>query len=244
MKLSKTDLIELKVLGKLPKSYDREFDLLLDTDSSFVKQFAIVQGFSAYISNEKVLNFRENLDNIQANFEKTKQTRIIQLTQAWKYVASIAAVFLIAFGSYVFINDYFASDRLFEKYYQLDDVYLNTRSGNSANADVLEKGLILFEKDKYKESINYFDQIPNSITAIYYSGVAHMELGDYEVAVYKFDLVIDDYLNVFYDQANWYKALGLIKLTKNKEAIIILHDISKTDSYYKTQAKELLKELK
>jgi len=243
MRLSKSDLIELKVLNKLPKQDEDEFNKLMDNDSTFAKDYVIVQNLAAYVADEKLMNFRSQLESIQTQYEHKEKTKVITLTNTWRYAAAVAAVLLISFGSYFLMNQNESTNELFDKYYQLDDVYLNTRSGNAVNSSVLEQGLVLFERDEYQESINYFEQLPNSITAIYYSGVAHMELGEYDVATYKFNKVIDNFLNVFYDQATWYKSLCLIKQDKSRDAHEILQEISKTDSYYKSQAKELLKEL-
>jgi tetratricopeptide (TPR) repeat protein len=244
MSLSREDLIEQKVFSSLSSSQKVEFDLLLISDKSFAQDYRIMNDLASYMAKDNLYNFREKLSAIHDKYQSRKPIRIIHLNKIWYQVASVAAILLIMFGSYYLINQPRSAAELFNDYYQLDDVYLNTRSGNSLNTGVLEQGLILFEKDKYRESISYFEKLPNSITAIYYSGVAHMELGDYDVACYKFELVIKDYLNVFYDQALWYKGLCLIKQGRMKDAKRIMKDISKTDSYYRIQAKELLGELK
>jgi len=245
MTLSRSDLIELKVLNKLSESQEAEFDNLLDSDPTFAKEFVMVQDFAAYVTNDKVIDFREKLDSLHKDFitEKSRSKVRFLNNNTWRLIASVAAVLVIALGSYFTWNQNSSADNLYKQYYQTDEIFLNTRSGNSEITDILEQGLILFENDKYEESINYFQQLPKSITATYYSGVAHMELGEYDVATYKFDQVIDDYLNVFYDQAKWYKGLCLVKQDKRKDASIILLDISKSNSYYKQQATELLKEL-
>lgn len=244
MRLSKLDLIELKLLNKASESQERDFVNLLHTDTVFAKEYALRSSLFSFISDEINMDFRKKLDSVYDDYSSKKSIPVISLKNTWSYVASIAAVVIIAFGGYYLLNQDSTTDELYQKYYQLDDVYLNTRSGNTVNTDLLEQGLILFEKNKYEESISYFKQLPTSITATYYSGVAYMELNEYDVAVYKFNQVINDNLNVFYDQAKWYKSLCLLKLNKEEEAKGILRNISKTTSYYNTQAKELLKELK
>ncbi len=244
MRLSKIDLIEQKVFGKLSNSQEKEFVYLMTTDSNFAVEYGLMSDLTSYIANEKLYSFRDKLDVFYKEHKSVKANNIISLSKLWYYAASVAAIGLIFLGSYFLMDKQMSSTQLFDKYYQLDDVYLNTREGNSPNTDVLEQGLTLFERDRYKESINYFEQLPNSVTAIYYSGVAHMELGEYKIATYKFEQVINNYLNVFYDQANWYKGLCLVKQEKYRDARSILQEISKTDSYYNIQAKELLQELK
>ena len=72
----------------------------------------------------------------------------------------------------------------------------------------------------------------------------HMEIDEFEVAKYKFDQVIDDYVNVFYDQALWYKGLCLLKQNKEEDARLVFAKIAKSESYYNEQAKEIVSKLK
>jgi tetratricopeptide (TPR) repeat protein len=242
---TKAELIEGKVMARLLEPEDAEFNRLLTSDKSFAREFQIVTHLSIYMKNEPLFQFRETLQEIGAQYRREQESKgIIYLKQYWKQIASIAAIALIFVGSYWYINQMSSTDALFEQYYETDEIYLNTRSGNTTPTDLLEQGLLLFENDQYMESIDYFDQLPTSITAIYYSGVAHMEIGEYEVAKFKFDQVISNYVNVFYDQANWYKGLCLLKQDQSEEAKMIFNAIAKSDSYYKNQAKELMNKLK
>lgn len=245
MKVSKTDLIQKKVLRELSESELIEFNRLYETDSEFRLEFKMAKELMTYVGNEELLAFRGQLADISKSHRgQNSKGRLISLKRNWSYVASVAAVAVVLFGSYFFLNQHHSSNELFEQYYNTDEVYLNTRSGSVHSNSVLEQGLVLFESNKFEESIDYFEQLPTSVTALYYSGVAHMEIGEYEVAEFKFDQVISDYLNVFYDQAQWYKGLCLVKLDKEQEAKTIFTMISQSNSYYKDQAIELAKQMK
>lgn len=242
---TKAELIEGKVLASLLVDEQEHFDKLLSSDRSFANEYQIVLHLSDYIKNESLFQFRDTIQNIENEHRiENRNNKIIDFKQYWKQIASIAAIVLIFLGGYWYFNLSNSTESLFEQYYELDEVYLNTRSGNSTTTDVLEQGLLLFERDQYIESINYFEQLPTSITAIYYSGVAHMEIGEYEVAQYKFDQVIDNYVNVFYDQAMWYKGLCLMKQDQVNDAREIFNTIAKSESYYKNKAKEIADKLK
>lgn len=242
---TKAELIEGKVMNSLIDSEEAEFNRFLNSDKKFAKDYQIVLQLSDYMKNENLLQFRESLHQIGEEYRKENSgTKMFDFKLYWKQIASVAAVLMIFIGGYWYFNLSQSSDQLFQQYYKIDEVYMNTRSGNSSSTDLLEQGLMLFENDQYKESINYFEQIPASITAVYYSGVAHMQIGEYEVAKYKFDQVIDNYMNVFYDQAMWYKGLCLLKQDHEKEALVVFNTISKSNSYYKNKAKELANKLK
>lgn len=243
---TKAELIEGKVMARLLEAEEAEFNRLFNADKSFARDYHIVLHLSDYMKNEALFQFRETLQDVSTQYRKNHNGKeTIDLRQYWRQIASVAAVLVIFLGGYWYINNQSVStEQLYEQYYELDEVFMNTRSGNSATTDLLEQGLLLFENDQYLESIDYFEQLPTSITAVYYSGVAHMEIGEFEVAKYKFDQVIDNYVNVFYDQAMWYKGLCLVKQDHVSDAKLIFSNIAKSDSYYKNQAKELADKLK
>ena len=243
MKASNEGLIKKKILNDLVDDEVIQFNHLLETDKTFAQDYHKAQSLAGYVANEKLFDFRNKLENISAKFRKKEMRKSTLPIRRMYAIASVAASIIILFGSYLYLQRQQKIDDLYQSYYDLDEVYLNTRSGNSTNTDLLEQGLLLFEKDKYQESINYFDQLPTSVTALYYSGVAHMELQEYEVAIFKFDQVIVSYLNVFHDQAEWYKGLCLMKQEKLNDAKDIFTRISHSDSYYKGKAKELSKKL-
>lgn len=245
MKASKTDLIQKKVLKELTEQEMVEFSRLYKADSEFRKEYEMAKELMTYVANEELLAFKGKLEGISKSYkDENSKGRLISLKRNWASVASVAAVALILFGSYFFLNKQSTTDKLFEQYYNTDEVYLNTRSGSTNSNSVLEQGLVLFEGNKFEESIDYFEQLPTSVTALYYSGVAHMEIGEYEVAEFKFDQVISNYLNVFYDQAQWYKGLCLVKQNKKQEANGIFTMISQSNSYYKEKALALTKQMK
>lgn len=245
MKASKSSLIQKKFLNELTDSESTTFNQLMESDSDFVKEYQMVDDLMKYMTDKELYDFRTQIQGLSKEYKhKNKSGKIVTMSSKWSLVASIAAVAILIFGSYFFINREVSREQLFEDYYNTDELFLNTRSGNSVNDNLLEQGLMLFEKRKYEESIDYFEQIPNSVTALYYSGVAHMEINEFEVAEYKFDQVITDYLNVFYDQAHWYKGLCLMKQNKDQEAKGVFKAIAQSNSYYKDQAQELAKELK
>ena len=128
--------------------------------------------------------------------------------------------------------------------FQEDEVFVNTRSKANFDVDVLHLGMEFLEKKEFSAALTEFNKLPSSITANYYAGVANMELNNHQVAVSKFDYVIDDYLNLFYDQAQWYKGLCLVKLEKKPEAIELFDQISSTESYFKAKAKQIVADLR
>lgn len=245
MKSSKSDLLQKKYFNQLNDNENTVFNSLLVSDAAFAADYQIYRGVGAYLANQQLVDFREKLSAISKQYDNNTRNRTVRLSSKyWYYAASVAAILLVFLGTYYFSSQTTSTDELFLKYYSTDNVYLNTRSGNVTPTENLEKGLLLFESEKFRESIQFFEQMPNSITALYYSGVAHMEIGEYDVAIFKFDQVINNYMNVFYDQSQWYKGLCLLKKGKTNEARTLFVKIGKSESYYNKQARELSAKLK
>lgn len=242
---------EILMIGKIFKELDAvqsaQFDLLLASDEKFRKEFMFFDQLFSDLGNKKEMNLREKLDIIYKEMYGSKnKTKMIQIIKRnWILVAAVVAV-LVTVSAFWFSGLFNQSwnEQLYKTYYEEDEVFVNTRSKANFNVDVLHHGMELIENKNFSAALVEFNKLPNSITANYYAGVANMELNHPERAIYKFDYVINDYLNLFYDQAQWYKGLCLVKLEKNKEAIDLFNQISKSESYFKNKAKQILADLK
>ncbi len=241
---------EILMIGKIYNELDAEqsaqFDLLLATDEKFRKEFAFFNQLFSDLENKKEMNLRNKIDVIYKEmYGSEKETKMIPLIKRnWYSVAAVVTA-LVMVGAFWFsgLFDQSWNEQLYETYYEEDEVFVNTRSKANFNVDVLHHGMELLEIKNFSAALAEFNKLPNSITANYYAGVANMELNHPERAIYKFDYVINDYLNLFYDQAQWYKGLCLVKLDKNKEAIELFNQISKSESYFKNKAMQIVADL-
>jgi hypothetical protein len=240
-------LMQGKILNDLSDEEATLFDFNLATDDDFRKEYEVFSQLFSTMKDEKAKNLRSKLDSIYNEMYVTKkETKMIQLIkQNWYSVAAAVAV-LIMIGAYWFsgLNQQAWNEQLYDNYYQEDEVFVNTRSEANFDVDVLHLGMEFLEKKEFSAALTEFNKLPASITANYYAGVANMELNKHQVAVSKFDYVIDDYLNLFYDQAQWYKGLCLVKLEKKSEAIELFNQISNTESYFKDKAKQIVIDLR
>ncbi len=247
MKTKHEKLMQAKILNELNEEENIQFDKLYAGDEKFRKEFKLLNQMIADFKEEKTGKLRSKLDAIYEKMYSTKkEVKMIHLLKQNWYSVAAAVVVLLMVGAYWF-NSYNQKDwstKVFENYYHQDEVYVNTRGEANFDVDVLHIGMQLLENKDFSAALNEFNKLPNSVTANYYSGVANMELDHTDLAVIKFDYVIDDYLNLFYDQAQWYKGLCLVKLQKKDEAIDLFSQIAKTDSYFKLKAKQIVADLK
>ncbi len=242
---------EILLLGKIYNELNDEelirFNYLLTRDEKFRKEFELISQLLANLNDKKAMDLRNKLDMIYEQLHITKkETKIIHFFKQNWYSVSAAVAILVMIGAFWFsgLNQQDWNKQLYERYYQEDEVFINTRSMANFNVDVLHLGMELLEKKEFSAALAEFNKLPNSITANYYAGVANMELNNHQIAVIKFNYVIEDYLNLFYDQAQWYKGLCLVKLKRNSEAIDLFSQISETESYFKEKAKQIVTDLR
>lgn len=242
---------EKLMLGKINNELNDEelthFNYLLANEVEFRKEFEIFSQVLINLKDKKAMALRIKLDTIYEEMHSSKkETKMVRLIKENWYSVAAAAAVLLMIGVFWFsgLNQKGWNENLYENYYEEDEVFVNTRSKANFNVDVLHIGMQLLEKKDFSAALVEFNKLPNSITANYYAGVANMELNNHDIAVLKFDYVIDDYLNLFYDQAQWYKGLCLVKLEKKDEAIDLFNQITQTESYYKDKAKQIVADLR
>ncbi len=137
--------------------------------------------------------------------------------------------------------------------------FMTTRGGKSNNNKTVdtkefekyksmrESGILSFDMKIYEEALkdfsDYLKYKPNDFEIRYKSGFAYFKLKRYSKAVIQFNKLINESINPYVDDAEWYKAQSLIKLGKNTEAKIVLNKIIVKNGKYQNQALDLLNSL-
>lgn len=114
--------------------------------------------------------------------------------------------------------------------------------------DVLNDALLKFNSKDFVAAIPLLEQIlshnPDNYKSLYYAGVSYFNLNNAAKAIIYFDKVLKNKKGEFYNDAQWYKALALIKNENINEAKKLLIKIYNEGGSYKSQADEKLKEMK
>jgi hypothetical protein len=112
---------------------------------------------------------------------------------------------------------------------------------------VLKDGLAAFDKTKYSNAISCFSLLleinKNDVNALFYSALSQYHLEKYSISVSLLDRVLQNDNNVFHQEAEWYKALALLKLNKIEEGKELLLKINNQQGFYSERAGEKLKEI-
>jgi tetratricopeptide (TPR) repeat protein len=112
---------------------------------------------------------------------------------------------------------------------------------------LLKDALKAFKKQKYKKSYTLFNELltynAGDVNALFYSALAQYNTGSYPDAIGRLDKVLENENNVFGQEAEWYKALCLLKNNQQKEAVSLLAKINTQKGFYSSNAGEKLKEI-
>lgn len=138
-----------------------------------------------------------------------------------------------------------SNDELYNKYYETYDLpNVKTRS-ISVPPDSIQIAFDKIDDKEYEEALNILDKIKNKDTvAFFYLGVLNQKSGKYDQAIEKYQTVINNNNTLFVEQSKWYKGLCYIKMHENKKALEEFRNLSKSNSYYKPYADEIIEKLK
>jgi len=99
------------------------------------------------------------------------------------------------------------------------------------------QGMQFYELQDYSTALEMFNKTPENIMGRLYSGLSHIELGEFSKAIIDFKFVIKQNDNLFIDQAEWYLALCYLKTNQTKEAVNYLEKIAGDRGFFKTKAR-------
>ncbi len=242
------NLIEKYIDGELEGKELLNFETLLSTDHDMKQDYNLSLGINNSIMEEDVMALRETMDYMYQDEAKVKRIPSTFSKRRFYYAAASTALLLAAGGVMQHLQqpdlDSFAA---FEKYYTPYEVSVTYRSGNLEIDRVLINALEHYEEQDYEEALVLFEEVleyrQNDMAATLYSGISYMEEERYQKAAKSFNSIIENNDNLFIEQAKWYLAMCYLKTEKTDKAKIVLNEIIKEESYYKSEAKKLLKDL-
>ena len=191
------------------------------------------------------MSLRRNLNEIHRNSKQDTGTTIRKLYERRWHLAAASATILILIGS-VLLSDQkpHQTQDLFNQYYEAETSIMVTRKANINIDDDVQMALQFYSNAEYQKAIEIFKNNPDNIISEFYLGLSYIETQDYLVAKESFQAVLDHNDNLFIEQAEWYKALCLLKLDAQNEATRLFLEIENSNSLFKDQASKILKSIK
>lgn len=138
-----------------------------------------------------------------------------------------------------------SSDKLYDKYYSAYKPLNNITRSENTPIDSIQIAFNKINNKEYDQALNILNKIKNKDTvAFFYIGVLNQENGEYQDAIDKYQIIINNNNTLLIDQSKWYKGLCYLKMHKNKKALEQFKELSKSSTYYKTYADEIIKNIK
>ncbi|OUR98136.1 hypothetical protein A9Q86_13835 [Flavobacteriales bacterium 33_180_T64] len=198
---------------------------------------------SLLFNNDDVKQFS---NKVRASQERYKSKTLNKTSKVLRYVASIAAIGLLAF----FLNYYFninnTTEDLFSTYYTTQDLPSFTVQNSDINTTA--KAELLFKEEKFHEALELFNSINENSSMtnpniILYSAMCNLELEKYDIALNYLE-ELEHSNTIDFHKSYWFKSLLYLKQNQNDKAILTLKILSKNKNYFNhDKAIELLKEL-
>ncbi len=245
------DWAEKYALGQMAGEEKARFEDLLAKNPSLLKKVNFYKELvQAIESDSDVLQFRQVVSEIGQEYLHTERERHNRKIFVRALLA--AAVFLLLLFMTFLLNDVMhkphTATEIYATYYHPYKTGITFRSGSISTPVAYEKACKLYEDGQYRESVAIFDQLlkvnPEDRSALLYSGVARMELGEFRKAETNFRAIIDQGNSLYVDQAEWYCGLCLLMQDDKNRAMAYFSKLAMKSGYYQKQAKSLLKYLK
>lgn len=247
MKKEKTyQKIEDYLQGKLSESDIILFEKELEENKDLRVEFNLHKSIHEDMSSD-VMSLKQKLDEIKVlDSDNSKRSNPRILSFIIRY-GSIAAVLILAV---VFLPNILKSDLspdvIYNNNYEVYAMALNQRSNTSIeNNNVLNRAIQNYlDKDYSQASENFKIVYAMEADDLYllYAGNSFQAEGDYNSAIEIFDGIIENGNPQIIQQAQWYKALCLIKLNDTKSASKFLESLGE-DHYQEDKIRRILKNL-
>jgi tetratricopeptide (TPR) repeat protein len=223
----------------------------IEGNSGLQEDLQLHQKLNSVISDQKTISLQAQLDSIHNNlFESGSKFKIGKKNRNILFYTTGIAVSLILSG--IVISKYFYTEtdtkKVYSVYFEPADIGMSFRSGaNDVINNDLRSAMVLYEDKKYKEAIRIFEDIlvkdSSRIGLNLYSGISYMEIKDYAEANKKFNKIINHKANAFIESAQWYLGLCYLMTEDSGKAKDVFLCIANSESYYKKDAKRILKKM-
>ncbi len=238
------ELLEQYIEGDISSEDKKTIEGLIASDSEWQKEFKLRTAVNKAIGEKEIMQLRYKLGMIYDAEIKSKTGTIRHLFEKKWHLAAASITILVLIGSFlVKTMNTSEPEKLFDKYYTTENAVFTTRSNDNAENMDLKAGLQFFQKRNYKQAIPLLQSQTGNLVAEYYLGISYIETEQFSQAEKAFDIIIERESNLFTEQAQWYKALCMLKLHEVTDARQLLTNIKNSTSIYNNVAEEILKKL-
>jgi tetratricopeptide (TPR) repeat protein len=125
---------------------------------------------------------------------------------------------------------------------------LISRSGSDNEDEVYSRAVRQYATMQFEAASTAFDTVlfknPNNNGALFFSGMACMELKHYKKAARQFEKIVQNSNSLYVQQAEWYWGLSLLATNDRKNALLHFRNLASGKGFYFAKARLVLNELK
>jgi tetratricopeptide (TPR) repeat protein len=224
---------------------------LFERDVSFnpelSQELRLSRTIDAALKQDDIIDLRQKLlAAYRENRNEQKEVPVIRMHEKKYWYAAASIILLAALGSSLFFGlpGSSSNDRLFDQYYNPDNLVTVTRSGD---ANIVE-AVMKFQEKEYAVAAKLFRQIlasdRSNFAGWFYYGISSIETENYDQAEKAFKNIIADNQNLYIEHAEWYLGLCYLKSNQTENARIQLSKIAvNPDNIHRKDARHLLDKL-
>ena len=223
---------------------------IMATDPSMQSEIKLHRDLASALAETDVIQL-ENLLTAEGKKHRSmpegthNKNKIIHFISKYRSLAAgLVLLLTAAFVLQIWTN---ANNDPFADHFEDYPMYLNTRSGASANG-LLAEAIQCYGNSQFECAFSSFsDHLksqPQDFGAIFYTAMAALKVGKTEIAIENFLTVVEDGDNFYRSPAEWYLALAYLKNEENAPAEKVLNEIIAKNSEFKEKAIALLADLK
>jgi len=250
--LNYTSYIDRYLDGTMGDSELKWFLKELEGNPQLQEDLRLHKQLGSVLSDQKTMDLHMQLETIHNDLfgKEKKENPFLTKRKKPLYIAvlSVAASLLLVVMVSKINENPLGDQEIYSEFYKPADMGMVFRTANNekVNKD-LRSAMSLYEDKKYSEAIRIFENILKSdssrIGLNLYSGISHMEIKEYEEANKRFNRIIEHKANAFIESANWYLALCYLMTEDADKAKDLFEEISGSNSYYKKEARRILKKM-
>ena len=225
------DLIQ-DFIDNNPAVDKEQFQTKYAHDPAFKQEADLRIGIVASLKAHNKVELKKELTEI---FEETKQDAGKPGSYLWY---GVAATILLVVISTLVLTHQSKEEKLYTQYFY-EYPGITVERGSNLEQD---QPIVLYNMKKYEKVLEVLDsESYQSDTLTFIAACSHLNLGDFESSLARFDQIKDD--SNFYLLARWYSALAYIRTNNTSKAIEILQELSKVSSLIQSDATNLLSAL-
>ena len=247
--------IESYIDGELEVEFLDDFLAEMEENADLKAEVNMRSEVNDAISEREIFKLRDELVKARTNAENTEVKSIIpesrfNLANLAKKTSRFAAVLILLLGITGILNISFDSDQTYKAFNSVPQ----WSPERSINAEIevehrfLLDGNMYLSEGKYEKAIEKYDMAIKTETekfaAHYYKGRSLQQLEKFKEALPEYNEVIRHDNNTYIEEAEWNRALCLIKLGEIDKAKLQLIAIVNKNSFYRNDANAILRRLK